>query len=430
MKNALLKSLAVAAASIVAAGAASAQDATIHAGHVLAVPGEGYITQQTINVKDGRIVSIQPGYKSGRKGVPVIDLKTAYVVPGLIDSHVHITSENGPEGRIKEFTDSSVDTAFDGAAYALKTLEAGFTTVQDVGGSNDSVFGLRDAIARGAVPGPRIRAAGQAISITGGHGDVNGYSSPVMKLFTGTNICNGADDCRRAVRQQVKDGADVIKITATGGVLSNTSAGLEQQFSNDELSSIVEAAHAMGRQVTGHAHGKAGIDAALRAGIDSIEHGTYLDDETIALSREHNATLIPTVLAGVTVTGWTNEPWLPEASRKKAAIVGPLMLDMLRRAHEGGVNVAFGTDTGVSRHGDNAKEFALMVEAGFTPEEAIRAATVVASKHLAMDADIGTLEAGKYADLVAVTADPLKTISELESVDFVMKGGRVYKSLD
>jgi imidazolonepropionase-like amidohydrolase len=430
MKNALLKSLAVSAAWIVAAGAASAQEATIHAGHVLAVPGEGYLTQQTINVKDGRIVSIQPGYKSGKKGVPVIDLKTAYIVPGLIDSHVHITSENGPEGRIKEFTDSSVDTAFDGAAYALKTLEAGFTTVQDVGGSNDSVFGLRDAIARGAVPGPRMRAAGQAISITGGHGDVNGYSSPVMKLFTGTNICNGADDCRRAVRQQVKDGADVIKITATGGVLSNTSAGLEQQFSNDELSSIVEAAHAMGRQVTGHAHGKAGIDAALRAGIDSIEHGTYLDDETIALFREHNATLIPTVLAGVTVTGWTNEPWLPEASRKKAAIVGPLMLDMLRRAHEGGVNVAFGTDTGVSRHGDNAKEFALMVEAGFTPEEAIRAATVVASKHLEMDADIGTLEAGKYADLVAVTADPLKKISELESVDFVMKGGRVYKSLD
>ena len=430
MKNALLKSLAVSAACIVAAGVASAQDATIHAGHVLAVPGEGYLTQQTINVKDGRIVSIQPGYKSGRKGVPVIDLKSAYVVPGLIDSHVHITSENGPEGRIKEFTDSSVDTAFDGAAYALKTLEAGFTTVQDVGGSNESVFGLRDAIARGAVPGPRLRASGQAISITGGHGDVNGYSSPVMKLFTGTNICNGADDCRRAVRQQVKEGADIIKITATGGVLSNTSAGLEQQFTNDELVAIVEAAHAMGRQVTGHAHGKAGIDAALRAGIDSIEHGTYLDDETIALFREHDATLVPTVLAGVTVTGWTNEPWLPEASRKKAAIVGPLMLDMLRRAREGGVNVAFGTDTGVSRHGDNAKEFALMVEAGFTPEAAIRAATVIASKHLEMDADIGTLEAGKYADLVAVTGDPLKSVTELESVDFVMKGGVVYKTLN
>jgi len=429
MKNALLKSLALSAACIVAAGSASAQDAVVHAGHVLAVPGEGYLTQQTITVKDGRIVSIQPGYKSGAKGVPVIDLKNAYVLPGLIDSHVHITGENGPNDRLKGFTDSTVDTAFDGAAFARVTLESGFTTVQDVGGINDSVFGLRDAIARGAVIGPRMRAAGQSISVTGGHGDVNGYSSPVMKLFTGTNVCNGADDCRRAVRQQVKEGADVIKITATGGVLSNTSAGLEQQFTQDELVAIVEAAHAMGRQVTAHAHGKGGVNAALRAGIDSIEHGSYLDDESIALFKEHDATLVPTVLAGATVTGWTNEPWLPEASRKKAAIVGPLMLDMLRRAHAGGVNVAFGTDTGVSRHGENAREFALMVEAGFTPEEAIRSATVTASSHLEMAADIGTLEAGKYADLIAVTADPLKKITELESVDFVMKDGVVYKDL-
>ncbi|KCZ94155.1 metal-dependent hydrolase family protein [Hyphomonas johnsonii] len=428
MGSRLLNIAALALVTAVAPAIASAQDAVVHAGHVLAVPGEGYLTKQTITVKDGRIVSVVPGYKSGPKGVPVIDLKNAYVVPGLIDSHVHITGENGPNERLKTFTDSSVDTAFDGAAFAKVTLEAGFTTVQDVGGINEAVFGLRDAIARGAVPGPRMRAAGQAISVTGGHGDVNGYSSPVMQLFTGTNICNGADDCRRAVRQQVKDGADVIKITATGGVLSNTSAGLEQQFSNDELSAIVEAAHAMGRQVTAHAHGKGGVDAALRAGIDSIEHGTYLDDETIALFKEHNATLVPTVLAGVTVSGWTNEPWLPEASRKKAAIIGPLMLDMLRRAHEGGVNVAFGTDTGVSHHGDNAKEFALMVEAGFTPEQAIKAATVTASRHIEMDSDIGTLETGKYGDLVATNGDPLKDISELESVDFVMKGGIVYKS--
>jgi imidazolonepropionase-like amidohydrolase len=428
MGSRLLNIAALALATAAAPAIASAQDAVVHAGHVLAVPGEGYLTKQTITVKDGRIVSVVPGYKSGPKGVPVIDLKNAYVVPGLIDSHVHITGENGPNERLKTFTDSSVDTAFDGAAFAKVTLEAGFTTVQDVGGINEAVFGLRDAIARGAVPGPRMRAAGQAISVTGGHGDVNGYSSPVMQLFTGTNICNGADDCRRAVRQQVKDGADVIKITATGGVLSNTSAGLEQQFSNDELSAIVEAAHAMGRQVTAHAHGKGGVDAALRAGIDSIEHGTYLDDETIALFKEHNATLVPTVLAGVTVSGWTNEPWLPEASRKKAAIIGPLMLDMLRRAHEGGVNVAFGTDTGVSHHGDNAKEFALMVEAGFTPEQAIKAATVTASRHIEMDSDIGTLETGKYGDLVATNGDPLKDISELESVDFVMKGGIVYKS--
>lgn len=430
MKHMKLKALALSATFLGAAGAATAQDAIVHAGHLLAVPGEGYLTEQTILIKDGRIASVKPGYKLEVRGIPVIDLKNAYVVPGLIDSHVHITGENGPNERLKAFTDSSVDTAFDGAAFAKKTLEAGFTTVQDVGGENDAVFGLRDAIARGAVPGPRMRAAGQAISITGGHGDINGYSSPVLKLFTGTNICNGADDCRRAVRQQVKEGADVIKITATGGVLSNTAAGLEQQFTNDEMVAIVEAAHAMGRQVTAHAHGKAGVDAAVRAGIDSIEHGTYLDDESIALFKENGATLVPTVLAGVTVTGWTNEPWLPEASRKKAAIVGPLMLDMLRRAHAGGVNVAFGTDTGVSQHGLNAKEFALMVEAGFTPEEAIRSATVSAAKHLEMDADIGTIETGKYADIVAVTADPLKKITELESVDFVMQGGKVYKVLE
>ena len=302
--------------------------------------------------------------------------------------------------------------------------------MQDVGGANDAVFGLRDAIARGAVPGPRLRASGAAVAITGGHGDINGYSARVMAAFTGPSVCNGADDCRRAVRQQIKEGADLIKITATGGVLSNTAAGLEQQFSEEELKAIVEAAHAMGRKVTAHAHGKSGVDAALRAGVDSIEHGTYLDAESIALFKENGATLVPTVLAGVTVSGWTNEPWMPAPSRAKAAIVGPLMLDMLRRAKDGGVNVAFGTDTGVSRHGDNAQEFALMVEAGFTPEEAIRAATVVASEHVQMSKDIGTLEAGKYADLIAVTKDPLKNIKELESVDFVMKGGEVFKPLD
>lgn len=425
-----MKKLAAALIGAVSlAAVAHAQDVVIQAGHVLAVPGEGYLTNQTILVEDGRIVSITPGF-SKPENYPVIDLKKAYVLPGLIDSHVHITGETSPSERIEAFEDSQVDVAFKGAAFALTTLKAGFTTVQDVGGPNDSVFGLRDAIARGAVPGPRIRASGQAVSITGGHGDINGYSAEVMAALTGSSICNGADDCRRAVRQQIKEGADLIKITATGGVLSNTSAGLEQQFSDDELAAIVEAAHAMGRQVTAHAHGKGGVDAALRAGVDSIEHGTYLDEESISLFKEKGATLVPTVLAGATVTGWTNQPWLPAPSRAKAAIVGPLMLDMLRRAHEGGVNIAFGTDTGVSRHGDNAKEFALMVEAGFTPEEAIRAATVVAAEHVEMAKDIGTLEKGKFADLIAVTKDPMKNIKELESVDFIMKGGEVFKSAE
>jgi len=427
MHKTLMKLAAGAALTAMMASTAAAQEAVIHAGYLLAKPGEGYLQKQTVIVKDGRIVSVEAGYKPGPKGVPVIDLRNAYVLPGLIDSHVHITSETGPDQRIKEFEETTVDQAFDGAGYAYKTLLAGVTTVQDVGGSNDAVFGLRDAIDKGLVPGPRMRAAGQAISVTGGHGDVNGYAPDVMALFTGTNICNGADDCRRAVRQQVKEGADVIKITATGGVLSNTKAGLEQQFTDEELVAIVEAAHSMGRQVTAHAHGKAGIESALRAGIDSIEHGTYTDDETIALFKEHNATLVPTILAGATVTGWVNEPWLPAPSRAKAAIVGPLMQDMLRRAREGGVNVAFGTDTGVSKHGDNAQEFALMVGAGFTPEEAIRSATVTASEHVEMDADIGTIEAGKYADIIAVNGNPLKDVTELEDVDFVMKGGVVYK---
>jgi len=425
-----MKKLAAALIGAVSLAAmAHAQDAVIQAGHVLAVPGEGYLTNQTILVEGGRIVSITPGFTTPKK-YPVIDLKKAYVLPGLIDSHVHITGETSPTERIEAFEDSDVDVAFKGAAFALTTLKAGFTTVQDVGGPNDSVFGLRDAIARGAVPGPRLRASGSSVAITGGHGDINGYSAQVMAALTGSSICNGADDCRRAVRQQIKEGADVIKITATGGVLSNTAAGLEQQFSDDELAAIIEAAHAMGRKVTAHAHGKSGVDAALRAGVDSIEHGTYLDAESIALFKEKGATLVPTVLAGATVTGWTNEPWLPAPSRAKAAIVGPLMLDMLRRAHEGGVNVAFGTDTGVSRHGDNAKEFALMVEAGFTPEAAIRSATVVAAEHVEMETEIGTLENGKYADLIAVTKDPLKNIKELEDVDFVMKGGEIITPLD
>jgi imidazolonepropionase-like amidohydrolase len=425
-----MKKLAAALIGAVSLAAmAHAQDAVIQAGHVLAVPGEGYLTNQTILVEGGRIVSITPGFTTPKK-YPVIDLKKAYVLPGLIDSHVHITGETSPTERIEAFEDSDVDVAFKGAAFALTTLKAGFTTVQDVGGPNDSVFGLRDAIARGAVPGPRLRASGSSVAITGGHGDINGYSAQVMAALTGSSICNGADDCRRAVRQQIKEGADVIKITATGGVLSNTAAGLEQQFSDDELAAIIEAAHAMGRKVTAHAHGKSGVDAALRAGVDSIEHGTYLDAESIALFKEKGATLVPTVLAGATVTGWTNEPWLPAPSRAKAAIVGPLMLDMLRRAHEGGVNVAFGTDTGVSRHGDNAKEFALMVEAGFTPEAAIRSATVVAAEHVEMETEIGTLEKGKYADLIAVTKDPLKNIKELEDVDFVMKGGEIITPLD
>ena len=420
-----------AAAALTFTGLATAQaqemKTVIEAGHVLAVPGDGYLRNRSITIEDGRIVKIERGFKSQPADVRVVNLRDSYVLPGLIDSHVHLTNEFSPTSRLKVLSDSEVDAALDGAAHARKTLLAGFTTVQDVGGPNEAIFSLRDAIRAGKVPGPRIRASGRAITPSGGHGDANGFSPALTRVFTGPNACNGADDCRRAVRETIRSGADVIKITATGGVLSNTKAGLEQQFFDDEIAAIVETAAMMGRKVTAHAHGKGGIEAALRNGVQSIEHGTYLDDETIELFKQSGGTLVPTVLAGVTVTGWTDQPWLPEPSREKAAIVGPLMLDMLSRARAGGVNIAFGTDTGVSKHGENALEFELMVEAGFSPEAAIHSATIVAAEHLEMAEMIGTFEVGKFADMVVLRNDPLESISALKSIHLVIKNGEEFR---
>ena len=418
------------AVAIASTGGAGAQSGVtvVEAGKVLSVPGQGYLTDQSIKIEDGKIVSLSSGYSKHAAGTRVINLRDSFVVPGLIDSHVHMTSEWSPTSRLKALSDSEVDAALDGAMYAKRTLLAGFTTVQDVGGENEAIFSLRDAIAAGKVDGPRMRASGRAVTPTGGHGDSNGFSPALTKIFSGPNACNGADDCRRAVRETIRAGADVIKITATGGVLSNTKAGLEQQFYDDEIKAIVDTAAMMGRKVTAHAHGKGGIEAALRNGVQSIEHGTYLDDETIALFRKHDATLVPTVLAGVTVTGWTTNGWLPEASREKAAVVGPLMQDMLRKAREGGVNVAFGTDSGVSKHGINAEEFILMTNAGYSPEEAIKAATITASIHIEMDDQVGTLEAGKFADMVVLREDPLQDVRVLQNgISMVVKGGEVYR---
>ena len=420
---------AAAATAAALLGQVQAQETTtvIEAGQVLAVPGDGYLKDRSITIENGRIVKVERGFKTHPDGVRVINLRDAYVLPGLIDSHVHLLNEFSPTSRMKALSDSEVDAALDGAMNAVKTLHAGFTTVQDVGGTNEAIFSLRDAIRAGKVPGPRIRAAGRAITPTGGHGDANGFSPALTRIFSGSNTCNGADDCRRAVRETIRSGADVIKITATGGVLSNTKAGLEQQFFDDEIAAIVDTAAMMGRKVTAHAHGKGGIEAALRNGVQSIEHGTYLDDETIAVFKETGGTLVPTVLAGVTVTGWTDQAWLPAPSREKAAIVGPLMLDMLSRARQGGVNVAFGTDTGVSKHGENAEEFVLMVEAGYSPEEAIRTATIVASEHIEMSDSIGTIETGKFADMVVLRRDPLDDISALKSIRLVIKDGEEYR---
>ena len=401
----------------------------IHAGKVLSIPGKAPLSDQTIIIHDGEIVGVADGFIDDDEAT-IIDLTDKFVLPGLIDSHVHLRAEWSPTSRLDGVTKEAGDVAYDAADNARKTLMAGFTAVQDVGGPKE-IFALRRAVNAGKVVGPHIRASGSAVSITGGHGDAHGFREDVLHTMASKTVCDGPADCRRATRAAVKAGADVIKITATGGVLSNTNAGTGQQFFEDELEAIVDAAAKMGRKVTAHAHGKDGIEAALKAGVKSIEHGTYLDDNTAKLFKKYNATLVPTVLAGMTVVDWaTNENFLPPASAKKALEVGPQMQEMLSIAWRNGVNVAFGTDTGVSKHGENAQEFIYMLKAGMSEQDAIKAATIVAAEHIEMGDKIGTLEAVQYADLIAVSGNPLKNIEELLDVDFVMKGGTVYKNKD
>jgi imidazolonepropionase-like amidohydrolase len=399
----------------------------VQVGRLLADPSTGIVQRdKTLVIRGNQVVEIRDGFVG--EGT-VVDLRGEFVLPGLIDSHVHLTGEQSPTSRLDGVTQSNSDQAFVGARYALRTLRAGFTTVADLGATNESIFALRDAVRRGDVPGPRIIASGEAVSIHGGHGDINGYREDIMHMFTGESICSGPEDCMRAVRLQVRSGADIIKITATGGVLSNTAAGLGQQFSDEELEAIIDAAHRMGRQVTAHAHGADGINSFLRAGGDSIEHGTYLDAESIRLMRRDGVYLVPTLMAGDFVTRVASGPdnFFTPAQTAKALEAGPLMLDMARRAHEGGVRIAFGTDSGVSAHGDNAQEFALLVRAGLTPLEAIQAATVNAAAHLRIQDQAGRIAVGMPADLIAVRGDPLTDVTELERVSFVMKGGTVYR---
>ena len=400
----------------------------VHVGRLLADPAAGTVERdKTLVIEGNRIVEVRDGFVGEGR---VVDLRTSFVLPGLIDSHVHLTGEQNPNSRLDGVTESDVDQAFVGARFARRTLMAGFTTVADLGATNETIFGLRDAVRRGDVPGPRIIASGESVSVHGGHGDINGYRDDIMHMFTGESICSGPEDCMRAVRLQVRSGADIIKITATGGVLSNTAAGLGQQFADDELAAIVGAAHRMGRQVTAHAHGADGINAFLRAGGDSIEHGTYLDDESIRLMRREGVYLVPTLMAGDFVGRIASGPdnFFTPAQTAKALEAGPKMLDMVRRAHAGGVRIAFGTDSGVSAHGDNAGEFALMVLAGMTPLETIQAATVNAADHLRISGEAGRIATGMPADLIAVSGDPLADVTELERVRFVMRGGVVYRA--
>ncbi|MBY0564775.1 MAG: amidohydrolase family protein [Hyphomonadaceae bacterium] len=402
----------------------------IHAGRLLADPATGRVsTQQSILIgQDGRIIGVEAGYVE-RAGARVIDQRNRFVLPGLIDSHVHLTSELGPSQLIDRVTLTPSDAAMRGAENARKTLMAGFTTVADLGAPNDSIFALRRAIAENRVPGPRIIASGSSVTPDGGHGDANGFSPHVIDVLRSISACSGADDCRRATRRQIQAGADVIKITATGGVLSNTAAGVGQQLSDPELAAIVDAAHAMGRRVTAHAHGADGINAALRAGVDSIEHGTYLDRDSVRMLRQGNRYLVPTIMAGWWVGQLAEQGGvLTPAQADKAREVGPALMRMVRFAAANNVRIAFGTDTGVSPHGMNAREFQLLVEAGFTPLQAIQMATVNAADHLQLNGTAGRITAGHAADIIAVDGDPLADVTTLMNVRFVMARGMVHKA--
>jgi len=404
----------------------------LHCGRLLAVPGQPPLREASVVIEGDRVTRVMQGYIQPIRAERVVDLTEHFVLPGLIDCHTHITGQSVPfnERTRRLMTETEAHAAVDGVVYAERTLLAGFTTIRNVGSRGTSAFALRDRIDQGLVKGPRILASGPAVTVTGGHGDWTNSISPVLRphQHADTAPADGPDEVRKAVRARVRAGADLIKITATGGVLSMTAAGVNQQFFQDELDAIVEAAHRMGRKVAAHAHGADGINAALRAGVDSIEHGTYLDDQSIRLFLETGAYLVPTIHAGKFVAQQADvEGYYPPAIQEKASAVGPVIQGAFGRAHAAGVNVAFGTDVGVGDHGTNAREFVYMNEAGMSPQDCIISATINAADLCGRSHDLGTIEKGKLADIIAVKGDPLRDVAVLQDVRFVMKAGAIYK---
>tara|TARA_R110002096_G_scaffold6409_1_gene29651 strand:- start:10627 stop:11916 length:1290 start_codon:yes stop_codon:yes gene_type:complete len=410
---------------------ASADTTLIHAGELLSVPGQSPRSDQTIVIVDDKIVDIVAGFSSADTfdgNVHVIDLSDKFVLPGLMDMHVHLQGELGPNNDRDSLKMSDQLMQMRSIYYAMNTLRAGFTTVRDVGSSAQEMYAMRDAINNGWIDGPRIVAAG-GVGITGGHADISGVSPELMELYTSPNVCDGPYDCRRAARNAIKYGADLIKITSTGGVMTDRATGTGQQMEMDELKEVVLAAARMGRKVASHAHHEDGIIAALEAGVASVEHGSYTGPRAIKLFRETGAYLVPTLLAGKTVADLAVEAdFMSEAVKEKAIRVGNDMAGSFERAHKAGVNIAYGTDSGISRHGDNAKEAVLMVEAGMSEMDVIIAATINAADLIDMSDTLATIESGKFADIIAVDNSPLENIEELLDVDFVMKGGKVYKN--
>ena len=427
-------SLAAALSLSTAAVAQTDQVTVIHAGQLLDQPGKPPRGPSTIVIRNGKIAEIQSGHIAPPAGATLIDLKDKFVLPGLIYSHVHLDSDSGGNGALLEtMTASPAANAFRAAKNAKKTLMAGFTTVRNLGDGSGATLALRDAIASGDQTGPRIIDAGRPISTTSGHMDGTlSLAEDLHPSINQENICDGADACRRAVRLQIRRGVDVIKIATTGGVNSRIGAGLGRQIFDDEVKALVDTAHLYKKKIAVHAHGDDGINAALAAGADSIEHGTMLNEESIRLFKKSGAWYVPTLS---TVNGYIERlkadpnaypPDVLAKVRWRIEVTGK----SLEKAYPAGVNIAFGTDAGVSKHGRNADEFELMVKHGMPASAAIAAATTGAAKLLGVDSEVGSLEAGKAADLIAVSGNPLSDITTLKSVGFVMKGGIVYKDMD
>ncbi len=403
----------------------------IHAGQAFTSTSEKLTGPISIVVDGNTITRVEKGHITVGEGDTLVDLSDSVVLPGLMDMHVHLSfQQGGTSSYLKRFTQNEADYALMASHYAEKTLMAGFTTVRNLGDSYNETVALRNAINRGIATGPRIYTAAKSIATTGGHADpTNGMAKRISPhVGPEQGVINGVDEARQAIRQRYKDGADTIKITATGGVLSVAKSGQNPQFMDDELTAIVETARDYGMKVAVHAHGKEGMIRAIKAGVASIEHGTYMDKEVMKLMKKHGTYYVPTILAGNFVAEKAKiDGYFPDIVRPKAAAIGPLIQATFGKAYKAGVNIAFGTDSGVSAHGDNAQEFALMVEAGMPPAEAILSATVNTAKLLDVEDTLGTLEAGKLADIIAVKGNPLTDISVLEHVQFVMKDGKIYK---
>ena len=403
----------------------------IRVGHLFDPASGRYVDNATLVVSAQRIQSVETGGFNPPAGAQVLDLSGKYVLPGLIDCHTHLGSRADQYEEIDKFKDSPFDSAIAGVVNARKTLEAGFTTVRDVGSLPFLAVDLRKNIDAGYIPGPRIVASGPGISITGGHGDLNNYAPEVSKtLFPSKNdfkIADGPDEVRRTVREQVKYGVDVIKIMASGGVLSKGDQPGAPQYSLEELKVAADTAHQAGRKIAAHAHGAQSIKWAIEAGIDSIEHASLVDDEGIAMAKAHGTYFVMDIYDDDYILQEGPKIGMPQENIIKERGVGQTQRDNFRKAHAAGVKMAFGTDAGVYPHGDNARQFHYMVMYGMTPAEAIKAATTSAADLLGRSSDVGSLSPGHFADLIALTADPLTGIEVLEHPDVVVKGGVVIR---